>query len=651
MERIGVVLVHGVGEQGRFEHLSNEVRDLLTALDANPDLRCTVDTRRTRDSAVQAEQESWLAETGAPIRVDITYVGGEHEGQCKSLDIHEVWWADLDDKATLWNRVNFWFWGLGMWNAKRFRDAHLPGSQNGMAPPKPNGGPFRNLWPRAALFGFAVFFLLTAVTLEVLNAALRVLRLGRIGRGVLYRYVGDVKLYQDRGRPGEGPLEDRGLPRRVAIRRRMVTALVSAARSNYDRWYVLGHSLGSVVAFNGLMETAHALPNYLSKKELDQAQAFTTTDQEFDSGHVACMSPRRPVWIKNKQLGMDRQCLFRNLRGFVTYGSPLDKFAFLWPQIVNVNNDRTAFSEGFEWINLFDHSDPVAGRLDAFREAFGPNRGPRNLAYKACWALLWSHNRYLKGGCRNDSAARRLLDWMLEGSTFQCPAPGRGSSWYGTQNCWFGIALRLSMWLPLAALQLAIVGWLSAWLVFGCAAVWPEAAAIGGIAAVGVVLVVGLVRRPVEALIDWSAASCLRRRHLKTGLLVVLALVIAVAASYAYVRVTALEVKCITDDVWMLRNGLWGNVAVLRTGGGAVVVDTEPAREGIKDTHEFSPITDGTPVGQPGEPLRRGHPTDPLAAQSLRAARCGPREYVPSTRPGRLTITRCYEYTIRRVGQ
>ena len=36
MERIGVVLVHGIGEQGRFEHLSNEVRDLLTALDADP---------------------------------------------------------------------------------------------------------------------------------------------------------------------------------------------------------------------------------------------------------------------------------------------------------------------------------------------------------------------------------------------------------------------------------------------------------------------------------------------------------------------------------------------------------------------------------------------------------------------------------------
>lgn len=55
MERIGVVLVHGIGEQGRFEHLSNEVRDLLAALDADSRVQCTVDTRSTKASAVGAE--------------------------------------------------------------------------------------------------------------------------------------------------------------------------------------------------------------------------------------------------------------------------------------------------------------------------------------------------------------------------------------------------------------------------------------------------------------------------------------------------------------------------------------------------------------------------------------------------------------------
>ena len=85
MERIGIVLVHGIGEQGRFEHLSSEVRDLLAALDADPNVRCTVDTRSTRDSAVGAQQESWLAETGAPVRIDIRYVDDEGEEQQQSL--------------------------------------------------------------------------------------------------------------------------------------------------------------------------------------------------------------------------------------------------------------------------------------------------------------------------------------------------------------------------------------------------------------------------------------------------------------------------------------------------------------------------------------------------------------------------------------
>ena len=97
---------------------------------------------------------------------------------------------------------------------------------------------------------------------------------------VLYQYVGDVKLYQDREKKQGGSFADHYLPRRFAIRRRMVDSLVSAYQQNYDRWYVMAHSLGSVVAFNGLMETAHALPNYLSKTTYHRLpeQLFSTDD-------------------------------------------------------------------------------------------------------------------------------------------------------------------------------------------------------------------------------------------------------------------------------------------------------------------------------------------------------------------------------------
>ena len=73
VERIGIMLVHGMGEQRLFEHLSSEVRDLLAALDADPNVLHNVDTGSTRDSAVGAEQEIWRADPGAPVRVDIRY--------------------------------------------------------------------------------------------------------------------------------------------------------------------------------------------------------------------------------------------------------------------------------------------------------------------------------------------------------------------------------------------------------------------------------------------------------------------------------------------------------------------------------------------------------------------------------------------------
>jgi len=73
----------------------------------------------------------------------------------------------------------------------------------------------------------------------------------------------------------------------------------------------------------------------------------------------------------------------------VTYGSPLDKFAFLWPQIVSINRDVNVWSAGFEWINVFDHTDPVAAKLTAFHGAMG--RDVKNFAYKASPFLLYSH--------------------------------------------------------------------------------------------------------------------------------------------------------------------------------------------------------------------------------------------------------------------
>ena len=81
-------------------------------------------------------------------------------------------------------------------------------------------------------------------------------------------YVGNVKLYQDR-RYHSAPSVDGMVERpRVAIRKRMARGLVRMALQGYGRWYVVAHSLGTVVAHNGLNELSETLPNYLDQETL-----------------------------------------------------------------------------------------------------------------------------------------------------------------------------------------------------------------------------------------------------------------------------------------------------------------------------------------------------------------------------------------------
>src|SRR4029077_5650781 len=60
----------------------------------------------------------------------------------------------------------------------------------------------------------------------------------------IFSYMNVVQLYQQRrGRIG-GTLCDFDNSIRISIQRRFANALVDIASRNYDRWYVMGHSLG-----------------------------------------------------------------------------------------------------------------------------------------------------------------------------------------------------------------------------------------------------------------------------------------------------------------------------------------------------------------------------------------------------------------------
>jgi len=457
IERVGVLLVHGIGEQRRFAHLETEVRDLARAIQRlHDDDRTVVSVRATEEAEYVAERESWQAGCVAPLTIDVRR--GE---DMTRIEFREVWWADLDEPTTWRSSFKFWAWGLSIWAARQKSRAQSWRMKNGqrvgaplntlanlmMAPgPKANGvSPMLSLGDRRHLFIVGVAFILIVSTLSVLSWILR--KIGVVPRvpfiDLLVSYLSDVKLYGVDGSTGAGHVIDMHQPRRVTIRRRMVCALAQMALGEYDRWYVLAHSLGTVVAHNGLNETAHALPNYLDEalwNRLVQNGFCGIAGVGQIGTEIVAMMPQRPAWLDDKDM-IVREKLFSGLRGFLTYGSPLDKFATLFPKIVAMNLDAAVFPKAngrypdCEWINVFDPTDPVSANLDFFNIptviAMSPHHvslSPVNLGFCAFPVLLWSHIRYLSVGklfSGEDLPEGRLVDrvaeWLVLGQKFSRP--------------------------------------------------------------------------------------------------------------------------------------------------------------------------------------------------------------------------------------
>ena len=110
----------------------------------------------------------------------------------------------------------------------------------------------------------------------------------------------------------------------------MVGVLVYMAMESDHRWYLLAHSQGTVLAFNGLMETQQALPNDLDQQLWQDCESAigAITNAPLTPDEISKMMPRRPVWLRAED-GIDRRALFAKLKGVMTYGSPLEKFAVL----------------------------------------------------------------------------------------------------------------------------------------------------------------------------------------------------------------------------------------------------------------------------------------------------------------------------------
>lgn len=456
--RVGILLVHGIGETKKFEIIEEVARNIAISLKSDTNLAVRIIINSSDSGARGSSQQTWIADEEEPVIIEVR----NGNGHVTELAFREAWWADIGKSDSLQTQVAFWIWGLSLWSRKQFIKSKF-GTSDEMTPPTNvnSQNPQITIGDRLSFFVVSWIVLLTMPMLSLLSILLRQVLGFALRPDILIQYLGDIKHYQQEQPARTKAFEDIDEPPRVGVRRRIIKELAEMSLRDYDRWYILAHSLGTVAVFNGLMETQAALPNYLSKNLWEKWQKYSTKKAkiELTNEQVEEMFPGRPVWLQNKDI-VDRTDLFANLHGLLTYGSPLSKFAVVWPAIVTINKDESVFSPSFEWINVYDPTDPVGGETAFFNLKVFGGISPIEVAYKAEGVHLLSHVEYMNYNPRRQTPlVKQVAGWLLDGKAFQQPAK-KSWGWPNESQKKFYVGVQYGIWL--------ILGWLIPWILSLC---------------------------------------------------------------------------------------------------------------------------------------------------------------------------------------
>jgi hypothetical protein len=158
-------------------------------------------------------------------------------------------------------------------------------------------------------------------------------------RGLLVQYVGDVALYVDSHKLDRFDSLRENIRKTVQTAAKAVYEAPAANGFAYDSVFIVGHSLGSVVVYDAL--------NRL---------------------------------INEDELGGGKLRIVERTKLLLTFGSPLDKIAFLFARQYEGTGPfirealvaaaqplvQSAGFRQFEWINIWSKLDIISGRLDFF---------------------------------------------------------------------------------------------------------------------------------------------------------------------------------------------------------------------------------------------------------------------------------------------
>lgn len=425
---IGILVVHGIGDQKQFDCLKGIANEIVNCFQSEIEkgyVEVSVDINQADIGTFKETYPSWENGKKSPINVRI-----RPNGYKKTYNLHlrEVWWADIDRPQNFGKFIKFWLWGLSLWATSleanfpilNDPDDHL----KGFKPVEDKKDSFR-IWARCEYFIIGIFLLVCQPLLFLIKSLLRFFDFN-IPLTIIADYVGKLRLYSDSSKAEKELIEDRDNSPRFSIQRRMINALVRMAISDYDRWYVWSHSLGSIVAYNGFSMPEATLSHYVSHsmwEEIEEWESNTALNhnnsllEEISNHNSQRPKPYRPVW-QNKRIS--REALFEKCKGLVTYGSPFWRIADLWTDLVK-RNTQADFSADFRWYNIIDPSDPVATRIkelfldDPSVPGQPQSLHPEDVFYRTPKPFLLAHMEYLSE--KENSLIGQLWRWMSEART------------------------------------------------------------------------------------------------------------------------------------------------------------------------------------------------------------------------------------------
>lgn len=366
--KTAVLVIHGIGEQNPFETLDVFARTLWGILESGP----TQSAPKGRH--MMQPRDRWTEHYLRLLRV---------EAAGPAIDVHEYYWAyQMSEKITLPEIVDWLVkvsdgarkhYGVNETLRKQYEQMGVDVFDH--------TGQFKSKWYLRHI-GWALRLLgflqgLGFPRIPYLDVVMRALM--RKATRLIVDYVGDVAIYTTMD------VKSKHYEIRTKVLEESV-ALLTQLLEEYHQVLIVGHSLGSVIAFDTL----------------------NRINLEINTGTVPADRAGRIV-------------------GLVTFGSPLDKIAFFFRehtpddqcirrQILShlhgfksrdlnlqtdarsVENPIVCHLEHVRWLNFWDRQDPISGHLDFYQIPDDDNiqldmQQPWGFAHLGYWAYRPMYDR------------------------------------------------------------------------------------------------------------------------------------------------------------------------------------------------------------------------------------------------------------------